>query len=762
MGRFFCKSHHFPLLIASFLSFFSFSISLSTFTVSETSNFTLVCALVPSLNCSALPGTRFQTPFNPNVSFTGIVSGDGFLCGLRPSFSSPSVSVLHCWRFFNNGTTMEFKRIYNGPALTQLEAGNSHICGLNETNALECWQWPEFNQTREYQNFSSIAVGEGFVCGLSKDGKISCHGNVDGVSGQEPRGNYSVIAAGFSHACAISRDNDLECWGDTVVDDTPTTGKFNALALGLNRSCALRTNGTVVCWGQNNFILPQELERRSFITIKAKRNIFCGVSTLDYSLLCWGDSRFNSSSVVFSEVLPGPCRNTCPCGTLSGSGSFCGNGGSICKACVLISLSLPSSPSPQPQNRSTNSNFSGRMVAFLVVGSVGSFSLLLVLGFFVFRHCKGGRCRIHDSGRLETSASASGVSDKPQSPQASLAPAVLEKRLSQLTSVGYTIGLEEFSFDNLIRATNNFSGDHKIGVGSFGSVYRATFDDGREVAIKRAEVTSISSYAIGNKRQEDKDDAFINEVEYLSRLHHKNLVRLLGFCEEADERVLVYEYMNNDTLHDHLHKLQSLPFMSWSTRLRIALDAARGIEYLHEYAVPQVIHRDIKPSNILLDASWTAKLSDFGLSMLGPEDDESHLSLRAAGTVGYMDPEYYRLQRLTTKSDVYSFGVVLLELLSGFKAIHMNENGTPRNVVDFVVPYIVRDEIHRVLDRRVQPPTLFEIEGVAGVGHLAAACVRPEGRKRPSMFEVVKSLEQALTSCLRPPTLSRSSTESST
>ncbi|KAE8728513.1 Leucine-rich receptor-like protein kinase family protein isoform 1 [Hibiscus syriacus] len=607
--------------------------------------FTLVCALLLSLNCSTLPETHFRTPFDPRVSFTVVVSGEGFLCGLRPSFPSPNVSVMHCWRFFNDGATMELKRIYNGSALTQLEAGNSHICGLNETNALECWQWPEFNQTWEYRNFSSISVGEGFMCGFSKEGKISCH-------------------------------------GDSMV----------YLVKSLDGIIAL----------------PQELERRSFITIKAKRNVFSGVSTLDYSLLFWGDSRFNSSSLVFSEVRPGPCRSTCPCDMMSGTGSFCSDGGSICKACLPISPSLPSAPSPpQPQNRSTNNNLNGRMVAFLVVGCVGSFSLLLVVGFFVFRYCKGRRYRIHDSGRLdETSVSAYGFSNKPQAPQASSEPAVLEKRLSQLTSVGYTICSADFSLDNLILATNNFSEDHKIGVGSFGSVYRATCDDGLEVAIKRAEVTRTSSYVIGTKHREDKDDAFINELEYLSRLHHKNLVRLLGFCEDANERVL--------------------------------------------------------SSNILLNASLVAEVSDFGLSLSGPEDDESHLSLEAAGTVGYMDPEYYRLQRLTTKSDVYSFGVVLLELLSGYKAIHMNKNGSPRNVVDFVVPYIVRDEIHRVLDRQVPEPTMFEIGGVASVGYLAAACVGPEGRQRPSMFEVVKSLKQALTLCLRPPALSRTSTESST
>ncbi|XP_022773557.1 serine/threonine-protein kinase-like protein CCR4 [Durio zibethinus] len=756
MGPFFCKT----LLIISFLCFISFSFSLSTVSISETSNLTLICALVPSLgpphpsslNCSTFPTPGIQTPFNSNDSFSGIVSGDGFLCGLRPSFSSPNISVMHCWRFFSNGTTREFKRIYRGPALNQLEAADYHICGLNETNTLECWQWPEFNQTKD-QNFSTMAVGEGFVCGLSETGTISCLGNVAGITGQEPRGNYSVIAAGFRHACAISLHNDLECWGNMVAGEKPQ-GKFNALALGQNRSCALRTNGTVVCWGQNNFSLPQELERHSFITIKAKRNVFCGVLTFNYSLFCWGNANFNSMPMVFSEVLPGPCRNICACGSVPGSGLFCSNGGSICQACNMpfppIMPALPTAPSPQPHNRSTSSDLNGRMVAFLVVGCVGSFSFLLVIGFFVFRYCKGGGCRVHDSGRLdENGTPANGVSNQPQTPQAPLAPAVLEKRLSQLTSLGTTGRLEEFSWEALIQATNNFSEDHKIGTGSFGSVYHAKLDDGREVAIKRAEITSTSSYAVGTKRQEDKDNAFVNELEYLSRLHHKNVVRLLGFCEDFNERVLVYEYMNNGTLHDHLHKFQNSTFMSWDIRLRIALDAARGIEYLHEYAVPPIIHRDIKSSNILVDANWTAKVSDLGLSLMGPGDDESHLSLHVAGTVGYMDPEYYRLQQLTSKSDVYSFGVVLLELLSGYRAIHLNENGVPRNVVDFVIPYILKDEIHRVLDPRVPPPTPFEIEAVAYVGYLAADCIRAEGRDRPSMTDVINGLEKALAAFFR-------------
>ncbi|KAE8709908.1 Serine/threonine-protein kinase-like protein CCR4 [Hibiscus syriacus] len=768
MGFFFCKFHLFPLFILSFLCFACFSSSLSTVSISETSNLTIVCALVhtngglqPSpLNCSSFPVHGIQTPFNPNYLFSGIVSGDGFVCGLRPLFSPSNVSVMHCWRFSSNGSFLDLKRIYKGPALNQLEAGNTHICGLNDTNGLECWQWPGFNQTGGVQFFSEIAVGEGFVCGLTEDQKaIRFIGNFAGITGREIRGNYKKIAAGFKHACAINSDDGLECWGNGMGDRDLPQGQFKELALGLNRSCALRTNGTVVCWGMDSFRLPQELETLDFITIKAKTNVFCGVSTSNYSLFCWGHRNFDQNHMVFSEVFPGPCRNVCQCGSLQGSGLLCSTGGSICQACPVAAI--PSAPPPQPESRSSNSGLNGRLIAFLVVGCVGSSVFLLHVGFFVFRYCKDRGCRVHDSGRLdETGAPANGGSGSNQTPQGP--PAVLEKRLSQLTSMGTMGRLEEFSFEALVQATNNFSDDHKIGTGSFGSVYHGTLDDGREVAIKRAEITSSSSYVIGPRRQEDKDDAFVNELEYLSRVHHKNLVQLLGFCEDSNERILVYEYMNNGTLYDHLHKFENSLSMSWAIRLKIALDTARGIQYLHEYAVPQIIHRDIKSANILLDTNWTAKVSDFGLSLMGPGDDESHLSLRAAGTVGYMDPEYYRLQQLTTKSDVYSFGIVLLELLSGYRAIHRNENGAHRNVVDFLVPYVLRDEIHRVLDPRVPPPTPFEIEAVAYVGYLAADCVRLEGRDRPSMTEIVNSLEKALTACLIPHDFSRSTTQSST
>ncbi|PIM97288.1 Serine/threonine protein kinase [Handroanthus impetiginosus] len=781
-----------PLLALFVISLFPFIHSLSTVAISETANQTLICAMAKSVNssqdssivlrCRGFPqGNEIPfNPFNPRLRLvSGVVGGNGFMCGLSSIYSS-SRSVIVCWRFSNLGDYISYKRIYKGPILTELESGNSHFCGLvNGSSSLRCWQWQGFNYSLNNVS-SNLAVGENFVCGLSSSGQVNCSGDDTNVVHRVPGGSFRLVEAGFRHACAVSLNGSLECWGS--MGGNKPIGEFTSPALGEDRSCAIRPNGTVSCWGKNGFTLPQSLRNEYFMALEAKRRVFCGVLTSNSSLFCWGNKYFDANPLVFDHVVPGPCRtgNECDCGPLPNYGEYCPQGQMICQTCTKNPgspapsplspppaprpprppLSSPS-PSPPPIPRATSSKkWTTKMVAFFVVGCVGSFSLLLVLCIFLFsRYINIKGSRVHDSGRLEEEDPPH---DSVQTSQSQPAP-VLEKKLSHLISLGSGGHLEEFSLEVLIKATENFSEDHKIGNGSFGSVYHATLDDGRHVAIKRAEISGSSSYAAPTKRgQDDKESAFLTELEFLSRLNHKNLVRLFGYCEDSNERVLVYEYMDNGTLFDHLHKLEDSPLMSWATRIKVALDAARGIEYLHEYAVPRIIHRDIKSSNILLDATWTAKVSDFGLSLMGPEDDESHLSLRAAGTMGYMDPEYYRLQVLTTKSDVYSFGIVLLELLSGFKAIHKNENGVPRNVVDYVVPYTVKDEIHRVLDKRMPPPTPFEIEAVAYVGYLAADCVMLEGKDRPTMSEVVNSLDRALEACLVPPVLSRSTTDSST
>ncbi|KAK2979511.1 hypothetical protein RJ640_008395 [Escallonia rubra] len=303
--------------------------------------------------------------------------------------------------------------------------------------------------------------------------------------------------------------------------------------------------------------------------------------------------------------------------------------------------------------------------------------------------------------------------------------------------------LEEFSLEMLLLVTYNFSEEHIIGIGSYGPVYRATLNDDRAVAIRRAKFSTSSTDAGGTMGREDKDNAFLKELELLSRLNHRNLARLLGFCKDSNELVLVSEYMSNGNLYDHLHKLKSPRLRLWPARIKVALDVARGIEYLH---TRMVSHGDINSSNVWLDATWTARVSDVGLL-----HETSPLSFDAAGSTGYMDPERYRLQRLTTKSDVYSFGVLLLELLSGNMVACEDGNGVPRRVVDFVVPYIEQDNLCKVLDPEVSPSTPFEIEAVEYMGYLAADCTSLEVEDRPTMTEIVSSLERALAACVEAP-----------
>ncbi|KAL1330226.1 hypothetical protein HN51_047376 [Arachis hypogaea] len=288
-----------------------------------------------------------------------------------------------------------------------------------------------------------------------------------------------------------------------------------------------------------------------------------------------------------------------------------------------------------------------------------------------------------------------------------------------------------FSFSEIESSTNNF--ERKIGSGGFGVVYYGRLKDGKEIAVK---VLTSNSYQ--GKRE------FSNEVTLLSRIHHRNLVQLLGYCREEGNSMLIYEYMHNGTLKEHLYgPLTHGRSINWIKRLEIAEDAAKGIEYLHTGCVPAVIHRDLKTSNILLDKQMRAKVSDFGLSKLAV-DGASHVSSIVRGTVGYLDPEYYISQQLTDKSDIYSFGVILLELISGQEAISNDSFGANcRNIVQWAKLHIESGDIQGIID-----PVLrnnYDLQSMWKIAEKALMCVQPHGHMRPPISEVLKEIQDAIT-----------------
>ncbi|GLT44523.1 hypothetical protein SLA2020_184120 [Shorea laevis] len=289
-------------------------------------------------------------------------------------------------------------------------------------------------------------------------------------------------------------------------------------------------------------------------------------------------------------------------------------------------------------------------------------------------------------------------------------------------------GARCFSFEELRKYTNNFSEANDIGFGGYGKVYRGTLPNGELVAIKRAQQGSMQGGL-----------EFKTEIELLSRVHHKNVVGLLGFCFEQGEQMLIYEYVPNGSLYETLSGKSGIR-LDWSRRLKIALGAARGLTYLHELANPPIIHRDIKSNNILLDQRLTAKVADFGLSKLISDTEKGHVTTQVKGTMGYLDPEYYMTQQLTEKSDVYSFGVLLLEMITGKRPIERGK-------------YIVR-EVTMVMDKtkdlyslcQILDPAIADtsLKGLEKFVDLAMSCVEESGADRPTMGEVVKEIENIM------------------
>ncbi|KAF8046248.1 hypothetical protein N665_3913s0003 [Sinapis alba] len=286
--------------------------------------------------------------------------------------------------------------------------------------------------------------------------------------------------------------------------------------------------------------------------------------------------------------------------------------------------------------------------------------------------------------------------------------------------------LRVFKYDELAVATNGFSAGNFLGKGSHGRVYKAVLDGGKLLAaVKRTTIASVS--------QVD------NEIEILSRVRHRYMVNLIGYCvdQRRKTKLLVVEYMPNGTLHDHLHSRSSLaPPLSWNRRVKHALQIAIAVHALHSAETP-VIHRDIKSSNILIDGEGNARLADFGLALIGHVDDEHLKATPPAGTMGYLDPSYLAPADLTAKSDVFSFGILLFEIVSGRDAIDLNYS--PPCVVDWAVPLVKRGEYGAICDSRIRNRPHAAV--IRRLVVMAARCVRSAAEKRPDMSEVVECLK---------------------
>ncbi|KAI6686937.1 hypothetical protein NL676_032850 [Syzygium grande] len=551
----------------------------------------------------------------PNASFEAISGGSTFFCGLLSGGSA----VL-CWD--TTATSFPPKRIYYSETvkLIDLTVGDDHVCALEvNTSIARCWRGErygsKFPSPPEAWRFRAITSGSGYACGILKNNsRVVCWGN--NAAGAEIQGQFgdltmSTLVAGVSHACGLTSSGTLVCKGNNdhgqLVVPFNSAFEFSGIALGANFSCAVRrTNGLVICWGGETDRFEYDIdsvESVSFESIVAGSDVICGLITWNLTMTCWGPGWSNKSSNVpgsdlpLGMIIPGPCVKTpCSmCGTYPNSETLCHGSGTICRSCQVglpIALPLPPMESPPSQNLQPPSH-PGRSLnrlslAFVIVGSVGVFVGACTILYCLWAGVRGyagkklncpvqAQQEVHETSldstaNVDPSAQHSrSVSYKGQSSGS------LNRDIGRSWSSKQIDKTEVFSLSELVAATNSFSSENKIGSGSFGAVYIGKLADGRLVAIKRGE-----TYMRTEKARE-KESAFVSELALLPRLNHKHLVGLVGFCQEEDERLLVYDYMSNGSLHDHLHKTEAIGasskiLNSWKLRIKVALDAARGIE----------------------------------------------------------------------------------------------------------------------------------------------------------------------------------------
>ncbi|XP_039071954.1 serine/threonine-protein kinase-like protein CCR2 isoform X2 [Hibiscus syriacus] len=682
--------------------------------------------------------TSSVSSFDFVPSMASLSGGEGFLCGITANNSQA-----FCWDSLDFGTNLVPKAFrYN--SYSQIAAGRTHVCAIRgfyfsrtgDSGFVDCW---EFHQTLGKSNLTmsfvgdhyannvsvnNIVSGDGFSCGVAKEsGLIFCWGPKSSNLGiSNASSEFEVLASGKSSICGVSKmSGEVECWGDSSEFDLPP----RRTRFGIRED-----DHGVECWGRS--INVSSVPKASgFLAIASSDSTICGVREVDLVLDCWGTNK--QSSLDYSPPLqlcsPGVCsprscangnftfnasilnepeltslcaRNELkiclPCGANCSKGYFpsstcSANADRICTPCSLCQNSSCwdvcglSSESQQQKQLEIK-----KLVVIIGSSVLGCLLILVSCCIFtrIFKVKSEGKRRIQCCFCIGKPVAEADPNPNPLPP------------LSLKTYVGET---QVYRLSELKDATHGFKEFSELGRGGFGFVYKAVLPDGRQVAIKRANAATIIHT---NSRD------FEAELEILCNVKHTNIVNLIGYCAEMGERLLVYEYMPHGALHDHLHG--DLSPLGWDLRLKIAFQAARGLEFLHNEVTPPITHQDLKTSNILLDSEWGARIAYFRVVSANTSTDVS----------GDME------------DDVYNFGIILLEILSGRKAYDID--CTPPEVVEWTLPLIRKGKAAAIIDRNIALPR--NVEPLLKLADLAELSLRENPSERPSMSNLVTSLDQ--------------------
>ncbi|KAF2289933.1 hypothetical protein GH714_039220 [Hevea brasiliensis] len=648
---------------------------------------------LPSPSFSSLATSSGYLSSIPAMS--SLSGGEGFLCGILANSSQAL-----CWSSIYLGRDL-VPSIYSNTAYSHIAAGKDHVCAIrgsyfsdHESGTIDCWDIVKgannsltstqssqfYDQSISNLVFSKVVSGEGYSCGRVREGGAVCWGpNSASLGVSSVLDNYRVLASGMRSLCGILEESNEGGAGFTAIASSDFT------------TCGIREDDLVIdCWFASGTSPPEYNPPLELFSPG-----LCGPGSCGEGEFVFNASFLNEpdlTSLCFRKDL-----NICsPCGSNCSQGFFLSspcteNADRVCTACSLCQNSSCWGVCGMQSSAQKQWHHLRRLV--IIIGPSALGFLLILISCCVFSRSMVTR---KEEGSKKQFKSCIG---KPKLENNNASDS------HQLTSTTSCPGMAQvFRLSELKDATNRFKEFNKLGRGRYGLVYKAVLTDGRQVAVKRANAATIIHT---NSRD------FEMELEVLCNVRHCNIVNLLGYCSEMGERLLVYEYMPHGTLHDHLHG--ELSPLNWSFRLKIAMQAAKGLEYLHKEAKPPIVHRNVKTSNILLDSEWGARIADFGLLTANEKDLGGDM-----------------------KTDVYNFGIILLEILSGRKAY--DKDSTPPSIVDWAIPLIKQGKAAAIIDRYVALPRNFE--PLLKLADIAELAVRENPNSRPTMSDLATWLEQ--------------------